>query len=252
MKKIIPLLACLLIGSVYADERGDIRAQLEPTGFLYGFGLGINKEIYKGYNRRVIPLPILGYRDKELAIYGPFISYEFFQLDDIEFQVQAAPRFQGFDESDSEIFAGMQERKFSMDAGLSIKYERQDWKITLSAMFDVLNNSNGYEVSAQLSRAYKKGPVFIEPNISLSYLDDKHVNYYYGVSARETASFRPQYLTSSAVNSAIGIAVSTPLFWGGFTQLAIDYNLFDENITDSPLVEDKTNLSFRLLFSKFF
>lgn len=252
MKKIVLMLACLISNAVFADERGAIRAQLEPNGFLYGFGLGVNKEIYKGYDRRVIPLPIIGYRSESLTVYGPFVSYEMLEFNDIEFQVQLSPRFQGFDESDSDIFIGMDERKFSMDAGLSAKYERQNWKINLSAMHDIFNKSNGYELSAQLGRAFKSGPVFFEPNISVSYLDSKHVDYYYGVGAHEAANFRPQFTGDSALNSAVGIAVSTPIFFGGFTQLAIDYNWFDDSITDSPLVEDDTNISFRLLFSKFF
>lgn len=244
--------ACLIATSLHADERGEVRAQLEPNGFLYGFGLGVNKEIYKGYDRRVIPLPILGYRGEDLTVYGPFVSYEMLEMNDIEFQVQLSPRFQGFDESDSDFFVGMDARKFSMDAGLGAKYERQNWKISLSVMHDILNKSNGYEMTAKLGRAFKKGPVFFEPNISVSYLDSKHVDYYYGVRAHEATNFRPQYTGDKALNSALGISISTPILFGGFTQLAIDYNLFDNSITDSPLVEDNTNISFRLLFSKFF
>ena len=237
---------------VVADERGAVRERLEPKGFLYGFGLGINQELYKGYDRRVIPLPILGYRGDRLSVLGPFVSYDLLQQEGVKLAVQASPRFQGFDSSDSDIFIGMDERDFSFDAGLGLKYEKDDWNVGLSSMFDVLNKSDGYELKASLGRAFKSGPIFYEPSISVSYLDANHVNYYYGVGAHEATSSRPAYQTDSAVNTTIGFSIATPIFFDGFTRLSIDYTWNDATIADSPLVDTDTNLSLRLLYSRFF
>ncbi|WP_404394028.1 MipA/OmpV family protein [Pseudoalteromonas phenolica] len=238
--------------NTFADERGDVRAQLEPKGYLYGIGLGLSQEIYKGYNRRVIPLPILGYRGEKLSVYGPFVSYELLELGDVELEVQASPRFQGFDESDSDIFLGMEERDFSMDLGAYLKYERDNWKLSVGFLRDIFNKSDGLELKAKIAKAYKFGPIFFEPNLSISHLDKNHVDYYYGVRDFEVTQSRALYQGDSAINQSIGFSVSTPIFFGGFTQLAIDYTMFDSSITDSPLVERDNNLSMRLLFSKFF
>jgi outer membrane protein len=235
-----------------ADERGDVRAQLEPKGYLYGIGLGLSQEIYKGYDRRVIPLPILGYRGEKLSVYGPFVSYELLELGDVEFEVQASPRFQGFDESDSDVFIGMEERDFSMDFGANLKYERDNWKLSVGFLRDMFNKSDGLELKAKIAKAYKFGPIFFEPNLSVSHLDKNHVDYYYGVREFEVTQNRAFYQGDSAVNQSIGFSVSTPIFFGGFTQLAVDYTMYDSSITDSPLVERDSNLSMRLLFSKFF
>ncbi|OUL56404.1 MipA/OmpV family protein [Pseudoalteromonas ulvae] len=234
------------------DERGEVRERLEPKGFLYGFGLGVNQELYKGYDRRVIPLPILGYRGDRLSVLGPFVSYDVLQQEGVKLAVQVSPRFQGFDSSDSDIFIGMDERDFSFDAGLGLKYEKDDWNLGLSSMFDVLNKSDGYELKASLGRAFQSGPIFYEPSISVSYLDANHVNYYYGVASHEATSSRPAYQTDSAVNTTIGFSIATPIFFEGFTRLSIDYTWHDANIADSPLVDTGTNLSLRLLYSRFF
>ncbi|WP_440873910.1 MipA/OmpV family protein [Thalassotalea sp. PLHSN55] len=257
MKKLLLCLIALttfVANSVNAetDNRGDARERIEPNGFLYGFGLGINQEIYQGYDYRVIPLPIIGYRSEKLSILGPFVSYELAQFNDVEFTVQAAPRFQGFDESDSAVFENMADRRFSMDAGLGIQYEKRDWKVSVKSMFDVLNRSGGYELTADLGRVFRYGPVFVEPSISLSYLDDKHVDYYYGVKANETNELTYQYQGKSAVNTRIGFSVATPIFFSGFTMFAIDYTRYDDVIADSPLVDQNHNISARLMFSKFF
>ena len=249
---IFGILAMLFSTAVLADDRGDVRQRLEPKGFLYGLGLGINQELYKGYDRRVIPLPILGYRGDRLSVLGPFVSYDVLNQDGIKLSAQASPRFQGFDSSDSDVFIGMDERDFSFDAGLGVRYERNDWNVGLSSMFDVLNKSNGYELKASLGRAFKSGPIFYEPTISVSYLDANNVNYYYGVRDYEATTLRPAYTADSAINTTIGFSVATPIFLGGFTRLSIDYTLSDSSIVDSPLVDTDTSLSLRLLYSRFF
>jgi outer membrane protein len=166
--------------------------------------------------------------------------------------LQIAPRFQGFDDSDSAIFENMSERKFSLDAGLGLNYEKQDWKVGISSMFDVLGRSKGFEAKANVSRVFNHGPLFFEPSLSLSYLDSNHVDYYYGVKANETNALTSQYEGQSALNTTLGFSVATPIFLDGFTQLSFDYTWFDSVITDSPLVEDDTSLGVRLIFSKFF
>ncbi|TYK65136.1 MipA/OmpV family protein [Colwellia echini] len=247
------LLIALLSSTAFAEQnRGDARERIEPNGLLYGFGLGIVQEIYKGYDYKVIPLPIIGYRGENFRILGPFVSYDAFQVYDIKLSLQAAPRFQGFDDSDSYIFENMAPRKFSMDAGFGLNYQKSDWKISFSGMYDVLGRSNGFEATANLSRVIRRGPLFFEPKVSVSYLDAKNVNYYYGVKANEVNPYTYQYQGESTVNTAIGISISTPILWGGFTQIAFDYTWFGAGISDSPLVDDDKNLSSRLLFSKFF
>lgn len=249
---LLGVLTLLSTNVVAAESRGDARERIEPKGFIYGLGLGISQEIYKGYDYRVIPLPIIGYRGEDLSILGPFISYDAFEFSDIKIAIKSAPRFQGFDDSDSYVFENMDERKFSMDAGLGLSYQKKDWKIGLSGMFDVLGRSKGYEAKANISRVFRYGPLFFEPSASFSYVDSNHVDYYYGVKANETNEFIRQYTGKSALNTTLGFSVSTPVFLGGFTQVVIDYTLYDAAITDSPLVEDDTNLGIRLLFSKFF
>ena len=243
----------LLSANVSANEnRGDARERIEPRGFLYGFGLSANQEIYKGYDYRVIPLPIVGYRGDDFSVLGPFVSYDALRLSDINVTLQIAPRFQGFDDSDSFIFENMQQRKLSVDAGVGLNYEKEDWKVGISGMFDVLGRSKGYEAMANVSRVFNKGPLFFEPSLSLSYLDSSHVDYYYGVKANETNALTSQFEGQSALNITMGFSVATPIFLGGFTQLSFDYTWFDSSITDSPLVEKDTSLGVRLIFSKFF
>ena len=252
-------LLCLWIGfagiaqaAETAAEQGEIRARIEPHGFIYGGALGIRSEIYSGYDRRVIPLPVIGYRGEKLQVFGPFVRYQLADAGALDVDIRVNPRFGGFDESDSEIFRGMAAREFSMDLGFGLTWKRDDWKIELANLHDVLDRSNGQEWTLSLGRAFSAGPVFVEPSVGLSHVDSAHVDYYYGVAATEAASFRPAYAGESALNTRFGISLMTPVLFGGLTRLGIEHTRFDASIADSPLTDTDASTSIYLAFSTFF
>jgi outer membrane protein len=249
------LILCLFFLPLYSfaqDPAVERETQKKGDGFLYGVGLSVNQEIYKGYNTRIMPLPMVGYKGEKLSVFGPFISYKLKDVNSFTLSANLSPRFQGFDESDSNIFEGLEKRKSSLDAGISIDYQKNDWKIGLKSMFDVLSNSNGYEIKSSVGRVMRYGPIFFEPSISLSLLDKNHVNYYYGVSTSEINQERVAYSSDSAMNKSLGLSIATPILLGGYTRLNIEYTWYDKNITNSPLVEKETSLSLLLIFTKNF
>ncbi len=252
---VVSCVLCLtsnVVSAESASQRGENRTRVEPMGFLYGAAIGIQREIYKDYDRRVIPLPILGYRGDKLNVFGPFISYEILSLGDFKFSARAQPRFGGFDESDSDIFEGMEERKISMDVGLGLTYQRDNWKFEIAALHDALDRSNGTESSARLGKVFRFGSVFIEPRVGLSYLDSRHVDYYYGVDESEATNNRPEFEGRDALSSSLGISLTTPAFFNGLTRISLDNTWYDSSITDSPLTETDSSLTLRASFSKFF
>jgi len=234
------------------DNRGGARERIEPEGFLYGIGLAVKREIYKDYDQRVTLLPVLGYRGEKLSVFGPFVSYVMLQSGDVEFSIQAKPRFEGYDDSDSDVFDGMDERKSSLDLGFGIEYARDDWKLELSSLHDALGRSNGSELSAGLSKVFRSGSFFIEPGIGLSYLDSDYVDYYYGVKSSEVTSFRPRYKGNDAVNKNLGITVTTAAFFDGLARFGFEHTWYDSDISDSPLTDEDTSLSFFFSYSRFF
>jgi outer membrane protein len=224
----------------------------DTSHFLYGLGLIANKGIYKGYDIQNMLLPIVGYKSEKLNIFGPFVSYEVEQFAGVKVFVKAAPRFQGFDDNDSYIFEGMADRKISMDAGLGLNYKKNDWKISFSSMFDVLNRSNGVEITSSISHTFRYGPFFIEPRITFSYLDNNHVDYYYGVGKEEVSPNRTEYIGKGALNKSIDLSIATPIFLGGYTQINLKRTWFDSEITNSPLVDKNSDLILMFLYTRKF
>lgn len=250
---IFAAVCCLLSAPLFAAEqdRGGERGEVD-SGYLYGIGLGLSQQLYKGYDWKVTPFPILGYIGEKLKVLGPFISYELVQLNDIEITVRAAPNFSGYEESDSDIFEGMDDRKASMDLGFGLNVEQNDWKFGASAMHDVLDRSDGFELTADIGKVFKKRRYLIEPTLGISYLDRDFVDYYYGVKRDEATEFRPAFDGTSSLNLNAGISISTPIFFGGMSRLGIENTWYDSSVTDSPLTDEDSSFSILFTFTRFF
>ena len=227
-------------------------AQEAQAGFLYGIGVGVNQEIYRGYSNRTIPLPILGYRGDKLSVYGPFVSYKLAELGNFSINAKLAPRFDGFDQSDSTVFADMAKRKDSLDGGIAVQLRQQDWLLEADTVFDLLGNSNGQESTLAVSYSYRFNAVVVEPKFAVSYADSDLVDYYYGVREDEAIPGRSAYSADGVWNYSAGLAVSTPLFFGGMTRLGIEHNWYGSSISDSPLTDRDTGLSAFISWSRFF
>jgi outer membrane protein len=246
---LLVLATVLLSPTTFAAQE---RPESPPQGFLYGVGVGINQEIYQGYKRRVIPLPLIGYRGEKLSVYGPFVSYQLLQAGNLSFSAKLAPRFAGFDDSDSDVFIGMAKRKTSLDAGVGLQYQLAAWTVEAETLADVLGNSNGYESKIKLSYGLRFGPLQLSPSVGASYLSDKLVDYYYGVRPEEATLNRAAYQADSTVNYHTGLALSTPILFGGMTRLAIEHHWYGSSIGDSPLTDRDTGFSVILSWSRFF
>lgn len=227
------------------------KAQQQPQGYLYGVGLGINQKLYRDYKRRAIPLPLIGYRGEKLSVYGPFVSYQLLKHENLTLNAKLAPRFAGFDDSDSDIFIGMAKRKNSLDGGFGLQWRQQNWLLETDTMLDLLGNSKGQETKVNLSYSWRFGSVLFEPKTGISYSDSKLVDYYYGVRANEATSNRAAYRAGSAFNYHVGFSISNPLF-GGMTRLGVEHHWYDGSISDSPLTDRDSGFSGFISWSTFF
>lgn len=227
-------------------------AQQPVQGFLYGLGLGVNQEIYRGYKRRVIPIPVLGYKGQRLTVFGPFITYDLVQYGNFTVTGQLVPRFAGFDASDSQYFAGMAKRKNSIDGGIGVSLRQDNLLFEVTTLFDVLNQSKGFSATTTISYGQKVGPVRLEPKFSVSYQDTNLVDYYYGVRENEATATRAAYRGDGTVNYATSLALSTPVFFKGMTRLGVKHTWYGSGIRNSPLTDRDTGFSLFASWSTMF
>lgn len=243
-------LACVGVSSTpaFAQQAG---AQ-QPQGWMWGFGVVASQDVYTDFDNRVVPIPIIGYTGEKLRVYGPFIGYELFRESGFTLDAQLVPIFAGYEEDDSAVFTGMDDRDFSYAAGVGLNYNTGSWVYSLSTNADILGKFDGYQASARIGKRFRINNVMIEPSIGVNYQDSNYVDYYYGVRPEEATAFRSAYNGDSALNTEVRVAISTRQFLGGMTRLEVGATFFDDSISDSPLTDDDTALNAMLVYTRFF
>lgn len=246
-----------LVSFTHAEDGSDKNSERSPerkpqSGFFYGAMLGFNNEIYKGVDKDFTAFPVIGYRSDSFNFLGPLISYRLLKSGNYELKSIMRYRFAGYDDSDSDTFIGMNDRDASLDFGLGVSYKHDDWAAKFDVLHDVIGSSNGFELNGSIGKTFFFGPIFIEPNVAVSYWDNQYVDYYYGVEAYEANVNRLEYQGKYALNKKLGLNISTPIFLGGFTRLSLEQAFYATSISKSPLTDKDTSFRLRLTFSRFF
>lgn len=253
MKKSL-ILALLLAANISFSQDNPAEVSQRPAfpqGFIYGAGVASQQQIYKGFDQRTIAIPLLGYVGEKWNVFGPFISYSLVKEENWNFDLNLSPRFNGFDEDDSDFFQGMDKRKDSLDAGFTAKYKKNQWSYQFEALTDVLSNSKGTDLEFNVSRKFKANFFTIEPAVSLNQFDGNLTDYYYGVRQDEVLESRSFYEAKSTLNKSLKLSISHPIPIG-LVRLDIDNTWFGSGIADSPLVDDDKAFGARLFFIGFF
>ena len=239
----------LLSSAAFAQQPQNAQ---QPQGWMWGFGVAASQDVYTDFDNRIVPIPIIGYTGEKLRVYGPFVGYQLFQQDGFTLDAQLVPVFAGYEEDDSAVFTGMEDRDFSSAAGIGLNYNTGGWVYSLSTNADILGKFDGYQASARIGKQFRIDQYMIEPSIGVNYQDSNYVDYYYGVRPEEATAFRSAYNGDGALNTEIRIAVSTRQFFKGMTRLELGATFFDDSISDSPLTDDDTSLNAMLVYTRFF
>lgn len=244
----------LLASSLFIGLSGTAQSQESQTttGWIWGAGVLIEETPYIGYDNRTLPIPIIGYYGEKFSFAGTTANYQLYKNGGLSMSLRLAAMVNGYDEDDSDVFAGMESRDFSLALGGEVTYVKQNWTLQLTSGHDILDRSGGYELRSSVSYNFELENFSINPFIGTRYQDSKYVDYYYGVSAEEATDLRNEHVGDSAVNSELGLTISTNKYLGGVFGLTIQNTWYDDSISDSPLTDADSALSMRLRYTRFF
>ena len=246
----LALVASLSLSTLCTNAYAQMPQQ--PQGWMWGLGVVASQDVYTDFDNRIVPIPIFGYAGERLRIYGPFASYQLHQEGRLSIEAQLVPVFAGFEEDDSFIFAGMDDRDFSYAAGVALNYNWQGWTYSLSTNADILGKFDGYQAALRIGKPFRFDGFMVEPSLGVTFQDENYVDYYYGVRPEEATNFRAFYEGDSAINTELRVAISTRQFLGGMTRLEFGATFFDDSISDSPLTDDDTALSAMFVYTRMF
>lgn len=232
--------------AVFAQEGGDEPDAPAERIVEWSLGLGVasTPRPYVGAENAVLPIPLVDFTYKGLYVQGIQAGYWFIDNKKLDFGVRTGIVFESLDPDDSDFLAGMDERKPSIQGGLVFAWKPGKFRLTTAANTDLMNRSNGQQVSVDFSRMWQfhGRAIGIMPSIGVVWQSSNFINYYYGVTPEEALPGRPPFSGHSAVNfrgSFLGyLFVSHRIRFLAY----LEVQRLDNEIYDSPIVEDRRSM----------
>lgn len=209
-----------------------------PAG-EWGLGLGVaaQEQPQAGTDTQVVVLPFPSYEGERLNVGFGNVAYALTTSDGFRLAVEGQLRFDGYDPDDSDELAGMRERDFTLDAGVSVT-STGDWGVaSLKIMGDVLGVHEGYELSASYAYPISFERLTIVPAIAAHWQSSDLVEYYYGVRPDEVTEARPAYSGSDVLNVSASLNAEYKLTDSWEIIGGAQYTYLGDEITDSPIIE---------------
>jgi outer membrane protein len=223
------------------------QGQDEELSFSLGFAVLGNDEGYGDADDDPMVVPFADVRYKRFFFRGIQAGFDLVQSRQFTWKIQARPEFNGFEEDDSPLFTGMEDRDLAIMAGTALDFRfARRYTFSVVAETDVSGRNEGVVGELTLSRLFTSNRTAIIPSIGLNYQDDSFNDYYYGVRAEEVIPGRPFYSPDASLGAEAGLIVRHPLSEKLTFTLVTIWRNYPGEIKDSPLV-DQSNSLFGLL-----
>lgn len=239
-KKILPL---LLLAFLSAPSWAESKLGL-------GVGLASGQSPYKqvSTNNNLLPAYIT-YEANKYYFRGIEGGYYVWQQPQAANRLKAAVlfrgRLEGYSISDSKVFAGMQSRDWSLDAGLSLNWQ-YNWQhhFTVKALSDTLGKHQGQEVNLGYAYAWPiNNQLTLYPAVSVNWYSAKLLNYYFGVEEHEAlAGVREATDLNGGLGASANFLINYKINTNTSLLLVASNRQLPTKIKDSPLVA-RTNIS---------
>jgi outer membrane protein len=250
--KYIPILM-ILAGAAkagFSTDNGKYDYDGPKNLFSAGAGVIITRDPYKGIDTDSQGIPFFLYRKDKLSIYGPMMSYSLLEDDGWEIGALAKVRFEGYEEDDSRFLRGMDDRKWTLEMGGSLSKAFAVGNITADVFADVLNEHKGYELrlyySYDFRNVFESPALTVTPDIGLAYRSRQLNDYYYGVRASEAIAGRPEYNVGDSTGLIAGLRVNYKISDKLSLMSMISFEWLDDEVRDSPIVDEDYIESFLL------
>lgn len=235
--------ACLVLTVwCYADEN-DVDKEKEPTTSL-GAGAVINSKPYVGADARVYPIPLFRFEGKRFYLRGASGGYRLFTGEGWSLGPVVQPRLDGYEEDDSSALEGMDDRDWSVDAGAAFSWRTGIGLFELAYITDLLGRHDGQEADFRYALRFRRGAFTFVPATGIRWKSENLVDYYYGVQSDEVRPDRPSYEGGDALNPYVGVTVQYKLGERWRLLTGARYEWLDDEIADSPIVDDHYEVSF--------
>jgi outer membrane protein len=235
---------------VVISDKGEILHVEEEKGLpliggelSLGVALRMERDIYKGVKTeyKAVPFFRYAYDDDRFKI----VAYDSI---DATFKVIKTDRFaialrgsldlnEGYNPDDSDFLKGMDKLDTLYGVGLEIEWNYAGFCAALEALQDISGEHDGQQVELALRYPCNVAGFKIRPELSITWMSDEAVDYFYGVSTAEARADRPAYSPESSYEIEAELLIQRPLFGNFFILGIIGFTMYGSAITDSPIVD---------------
>lgn len=234
---VVGALLFALVSSTWGQER--------PTSTTNaGVGVIYRNSIYKKDDTRVMPIPMVYYESKDFFFKGRALGYHLLKKGGLSLDVVGQVRFDGYDDSDSSFLRGMDDRQMTLDGGVELSYA-DGWGVTnVSFVSDMLGRHDGQEVSISYGKRFTMGKWSLTPAAGAIWHSHNLADYYYGVRPDEATAVRPAYSVGEAWSPTAFLNVMYRINKQWSAIGLVRYEWLDDEISDSPIVDDDYQIQF--------
>ena len=225
------IVAVALLGSVPSAALGDgVRVAIGAVS-LY------DADAYRGIDDRwsALPLPIV--ETRRFSLFGPRAELLVAGGAGFSLALVAAWDFAGFDASESDALASLEDRDGSLLGGVAIGYRGSAGEIVVEVLRDAFGTHGGAAATLALSRSFAFGGGRLVPSLTVRWQDEVYRSYYFGVPGGEATAALPAYAARAGFDIEGGLRWLRPF---GRHQRALIEGVVTElsdELSDSPVLE---------------
>ena len=225
-------------------------AEAQPRGVAPTFSLGtgaiFSTTAYQGADNNVIAIPLIMFSGEQFFIRGTGAGMHVYQDERLSVDLLGKYRFETYEEGDSASLIGIKDRHGTVEAGLAARWHLEQAVLSCRIFTDLLNEHGGHEINLRIKKPFRWRMLFVAPYLGVSLHSDNFSTYYYGVDPRETIAGRPEYELDRTANWQTGLALRVGLTRNIMVNTVFGLELLDQEIADSPIV-DQDALFFGLI-----
>ncbi|MCE5186097.1 MAG: MipA/OmpV family protein [Planctomycetaceae bacterium] len=225
---------------------GEAEAAQTPAGqgdsFSLGAGAVYSNGLYRGADDEFIGAPFIYFQKGQFFINVRTAGYRLYQDEHFAFDAIAQWRFDGFDADDSDFLEGMDDREMTIDAGAALTVFDGWGQTTISYVGDTLSKYSGQELTIAYSKTFSRGKWSFTPAAGVRYFSSSLGDYYYGVQPDEAIAGRPAYDIGDTWNPYAGALLGYAINEQWSIRTSVRYTMLNDDIEDSPIVEDGYDL----------
>lgn len=259
---VLVLAACgSAVSSTAYAQSTDTRSGEPERLLLVGAGAYVSTNPYASAKKKTQTgvLPLFVYQNGRLTADLSGLSLTAWGNDHFKLEGRVAPRFQLVDPKDTKNFAFLK-REAGVDLGGRVSGTAGPATLSVEYLANASGNTKGQEVSLDLTMsAQPTEKLSVEVVASVSWKDEKLSTWLYGLTEKEVGGVRayqfgrtPSAPSGGVLVPSLGAQVRYQVNDRLFVMAAAEVEVFDNDITDSPLMaKDHAAAGFLSLVRRF-